>query len=198
MVSLALHGGRTCLDFVNTVDPREPAGQDFLPDYSAIVAWSRRVRLLETAKLARIAARAKGSPRDAARAHRRAIELRELLYPVLRAAADGEAPPPALAERFSRTASALERRRRLVWRDGRWRREIMAVNVLDVPADAVFDDALDLLTTGEHIGRCAGDRCGWLFLDTSKNRSRRWCSMAGCGNRAKARRHYERRRGGRR
>jgi predicted RNA-binding Zn ribbon-like protein len=42
---------------------------------------------------------------------------------------------------------------------------------------------------------CAGDECGWLFLDSSKAGRRRWCSMADCGNRAKARRHYARRHG---
>ncbi|HEV2391667.1 MAG TPA: CGNR zinc finger domain-containing protein [Verrucomicrobiae bacterium] len=36
---------------------------------------------------------------------------------------------------------------------------------------------------------CQGDTCGWLFVDSSKNHSRRWCDMRDCGNRAKARRH---------
>jgi predicted RNA-binding Zn ribbon-like protein len=56
----------------------------------------------------------------------------------------------------------------------------------------VVRDAADLLTSKElnRVGRCADERCGWLFVDTSRNRSRRWCSMESCGNRAKARRHY--------
>ena len=56
----------------------------------------------------------------------------------------------------------------------------------------VVRDAADLLTSREleRVGRCADERCGWLFVDTSRNRSRRWCSMESCGNRAKARRHY--------
>ncbi len=54
--------------------------------------------------------------------------------------------------------------------------------------------AADLLTTAELalVGECAGEGCSWLFLDTSRNRSRLWCSMEDCGNRAKARRHYAR------
>jgi predicted RNA-binding Zn ribbon-like protein len=56
--------------------------------------------------------------------------------------------------------------------------------------------AADLLTNTDllsRVGQCADDRgCGWLFLDLTKNRSRRWCSMRGCGNRAKAQRHYHR------
>jgi predicted RNA-binding Zn ribbon-like protein len=49
-----------------------------------------------------------------------------------------------------------------------------------------------LLTQGQldRLGECPS--CGWLFLDTSKNRRRRWCSMATCGSRDKARRYYER------
>lgn len=194
--NLPLHGGRPCLDFVNSVDPREPQGEDFLPDYAALIAWAKRVRLFGAAELDRIAARAETSPRKAAEAHRRAIELREVLYPVLRALADGGAPSHALAKRFSRAVSTFERRRRLTWTDGEWRWESATpVNVLDRPAQALLDDALDLLTSRQRVGTCAGDRCGWLFLDTSKNHSRRWCSMSGCGNRAKARRHYDRLRG---
>ena len=85
-------------------------------------------------------------------------------------------------------------RRTLVWRDGEWGWETAPVSPLDRPAQMLLDDALDLLTSGQRVGRRAGERCGWLFVDTSKNHSRRWCSMAGCGNRAKARRHSERRR----
>jgi predicted RNA-binding Zn ribbon-like protein len=62
----------------------------------------------------------------------------------------------------------------------------------------VVRDAAELLVGGElrRVGRCCGDSCDWLYLDTSRNRSRRWCDMQSCGNRAKARRHYHRARGG--
>ena len=58
----------------------------------------------------------------------------------------------------------------------------------------VLRSTTDLLTSEDiqRVGVCADDRgCGWLFYDTSRNRTRQWCSMRGCGNRAKARRHYE-------
>ena len=62
----------------------------------------------------------------------------------------------------------------------------------------VARSAADLLTSGElqAVRQCAGRACGWLFLDTSRNRTRRWCDMSVCGNRAKARRHHERLRSG--
>ena len=54
--------------------------------------------------------------------------------------------------------------------------------------------AADLLTSGElgRVRECADEVCGWVFLDMSKNQSRRWCDMKECGNQAKSRRHYER------
>jgi predicted RNA-binding Zn ribbon-like protein len=59
----------------------------------------------------------------------------------------------------------------------------------------IVDAAADLLVRGEpeRIKTCGSATCGWLFLDLSRNRSRRWCDMKDCGNRAKARRHYARR-----
>jgi predicted RNA-binding Zn ribbon-like protein len=59
----------------------------------------------------------------------------------------------------------------------------------------VAKSAADLLAEGDlgRVRKCGSHDCTWLFYDTSKNRSRRWCDMKGCGNRAKARRHYEKR-----
>ena len=191
---LSLYGGRPCLDFVNSVDPRDPpGGKGFLPDYAALLAWCGRIGLLERDELERLGALARSQPSAAAEAYRRAIELRELLYPVLRASAEGLEPPEPLARRFSRRAAAFERSRQLTWEDG-WRWEATPDRPLDLPAHVLLADALDLVTSSVPIRKCAGDRCGWLFVDTSKNHSRRWCSMAGCGNRAKGRRHYSRRR----
>jgi predicted RNA-binding Zn ribbon-like protein len=66
---------------------------------------------------------------------------------------------------------------------------------LDAPLWGVIRSAADLLTSDHQlrlVRQCGGDNCDWLFLDTSKNRTRQWCSMRSCGNRAKARRHYAR------
>lgn len=62
------------------------------------------------------------------------------------------------------------------------------------PAWTAAHDLLDLLRASRtRIRRCDGPGCVLHFYDTSKNGTRRWCSMAGCGNRAKARRNYARR-----
>ncbi|HET6289580.1 MAG TPA: CGNR zinc finger domain-containing protein [Amycolatopsis sp.] len=51
----------------------------------------------------------------------------------------------------------------------------------------------DLLRTGNlaRIRECEGPGCGWIFTDHTRNRSRRWCSSSDCGNRARAKRHYD-------
>ena len=60
----------------------------------------------------------------------------------------------------------------------------------------VARSAAELMTSPDlpFVRECASYDCGWLFMDTTKNRSRRWCDMSTCGNRAKGRRHYERKR----
>jgi predicted RNA-binding Zn ribbon-like protein len=70
--------------------------------------------------------------------------------------------------------------------------------VLELPIWIVARSAADLLVSSEleRVRECAGEKCDWLFLDASRNQSRRWCDMAACGNRAKAQRNYARRRGG--
>jgi predicted RNA-binding Zn ribbon-like protein len=107
----------------------------------------------------------------------------------------GSQPPAADLAAFNAELARSLARSRIVltaegfawdWTDGG--------DALDQMLWPVVRDASDLLTSEEldRVGQCADDRCGWLFLDSSRNRSRRWCSMEDCGNRAKARRHYQR------
>jgi len=72
-----------------------------------------------------------------------------------------------------------------------------ATDSLTAPLRPVVRSAAELLTSDlvDRVRECHGDDCTWLFLDQSRNRSRRWCSMESCGNRAKVRRHYRRRQG---
>lgn len=85
---------------------------------------------------------------------------------------------------------------REVARDGegfswRWR---APVSSLEAPLWPILQSAADLLTSADlaRLRQCNGHNCTWLFLDRSKNKSRRWCDMQICGNRAKSRRHYAR------
>jgi len=127
------------------------------------------------------------------------MRLREAVYRTFAAIAGRRRASPAdlrvLSAEYREAmahATLVESRRRFAWR---------LDEALDAVAWEVARDAVTLLES-ERLGRvkrCPGSGdCGWLFLDASKNGSRRWCSMEGCGNRAKARRHAHRRRFGRR
>jgi predicted RNA-binding Zn ribbon-like protein len=167
--------GSLCLDFVNTVDPRHATPrEERLPDYAAVLDWARQAGI-EAAPL-------EGDP---SRAHEEAIALRETLYAIFGAVARGEAPPE---EALRHLNDELARRPRQITERLAW------APAGDVLAPVAWS-AAELLTSGplERVRECPGDdTCGWLFLDTSRNGSRRWCDMSTCGNRAKARRHYRR------
>jgi predicted RNA-binding Zn ribbon-like protein len=192
-----LIGGVLCLDFVNTVDPRhEPGRREYLDDYAALVAWGVHAGAIETSQDERLREAAAGVPAEAGHVLSRAIRLREALYPLFSRAARGQPPGPddlgVLQAELSRALPHL----RVTWspsgyaRD--WERGSLALDQVLWP---VAWSAAELLVEGplERIRECPGqDTCGWLFLDLSKNASRRWCDMRVCGNRAKARRHYER------
>jgi predicted RNA-binding Zn ribbon-like protein len=69
---------------------------------------------------------------------------------------------------------------------------------LERPWWPVVRSAAELLTSPhllDRLGQCADPQCGWLFLDTSKSRTRKWCDINDCGNRAKQRRFQKKKRG---
>jgi predicted RNA-binding Zn ribbon-like protein len=122
----------------------------------------------------------------------RALELREALYRIFRAAGKGKSPAEGdLAILNSELKASLGRLRIGKDKGGfQWHWKDDALR-LDNPLGPIARSAADLLTHGhalEQVGQCHGDNCGWLFVDLSKNHSRRWCDMRDCGNRAKVRR----------
>jgi predicted RNA-binding Zn ribbon-like protein len=186
---LELVGGRLCLDFVNTVNRTDGRCRDErLRTCSDIFRWSLRLGLIDTATAERLAAEAAAHPRKAALALQSVVEFRDRLWRVL-SRADIEEAERLLPARSRRT---LPRMRAL--RNG----DV----VLDAAGGlagwllaALYGSALEVLTTTEpeRVKVCPGHRCGWLFLDESPARVRKWCSMKACGNRQKAREHYRRR-----
>ncbi|AIO35164.1 hypothetical protein DM39_5176 [Burkholderia cenocepacia] len=123
----------------------------------------------------------------------RALALREALYRLFRAQAEQREPHPddlALLGGFLGEASPRVALARI---DGGYAWRIDARNAtLAGLLSPVLWSATDLLGGARlaKVKRCANDACQWLFIDDSKNGSRRWCSMSSCGNRAKAYRHY--------
>src|SRR5437764_15416921 len=172
-------GGRPCLDLVNTLRSRHDGGVELLTGPDALAEW------LSLAGFTAGPVPVTAGNVLAAKALREAID-RVLLPPevpekmdvdlVNNAAAAAPAPPA-----------------RLVPVDGVLRREVPAPKDPVAAAFAVLAaDAIDLATSDAEVRICAADDCGLRFCDASPRRNRQWCSMARCGNRAKARAHYAR------
>ena len=194
-----LSGGRPALDFANTVDNRPTSRRkDLLRDYGDLAAWARQAGVVPEAGERALLAEAARRPAAAARALARAVALREALYRAFSKLSAGGAPAAAdlaLLESEARLGAA---RGRLAREAGRyaWKSAAPARD-LDRVLWTVVRDAVELLTSDRLalVRECAAIDCGWLFTDESRNRSRVWCDMAVCGNRAKARRHYAKSRG---
>jgi predicted RNA-binding Zn ribbon-like protein len=193
-----LVSGWLCLDFANTVEPRcGPPERDHLHRYADLVAWARHAGALDddaqAVELLRVAAERPA----AAHAHfSRAIAMREAVYEAFAAVARHATPSPGHLGLIQRSYAAAARTATVVAAgDGftwAWPRA-----ELDRPLYPIARSALDLLTTGplERLKMCPDNEgCGWLFVDTTKNRSRRWCSMETCGADVKVRRQTARRR----
>ena len=193
-----LVAGHVALDFVNTLDNRcDPERSvDLLPTYSELVAFAGQYGLVNPAQ-ARVLLAAT-SERQAMLVLDRAIRLREALYQLFRAAISDERPSSEDIETLNASLSEARSRRQLTW-DGKdfvWRYR----GFPDQPASPIWpivEAAAELLSSGDRarIRECSNETCRWLFLDQSKNHSRRWCDMSVCGNRAKARRFHARERG---
>ncbi len=188
-------GGNLCLDYCNTVGgKRGLIAREHLNSYGDFVAWSRQAGLVDRVGAATLAAKADQQPSAAAEVLERAVELREAIYRIFAAVAERKAPAPVdialLNSELARGLGRLQvaRTGRHCDFDWRWAAEPEA---LEYPLGPVAHSAADLLTSEEsrsHVRHCEGDTCGWLFIDASKNHSRRWCDMRDCGNRAKVRR----------
>ena len=190
--------GPVCLDFVNTLDNRPTQPKDLLNRYVDLLYFGQDTGILTEAQVNHFIERSYFAPDVAAETLRSAVEMREAMYGVFSAIVNKQpVPRPALAQLNGKIQYAAEHAR-LVQKNGRFVWEFDALT----PPDRIFDPVLwpiarsgaDLLASDqlEFVRACSSKTCQWLFLDTSKNHRRQWCSMKQCGNRAKARRFYVR------
>jgi predicted RNA-binding Zn ribbon-like protein len=191
-----LIGGRVCLVFANTVGGnRQIYKREYLNNYADLVSWSRHAGLLTDSEAQQLLAEATQHPAEAAAIFERAIILRETIYRIFSAIAADKIPTAADLNVLNEAlAKALAHLRVTPGKTGftwTWHNEPGALDTMLWP---IVRSAGELLTSAQvaQVRECAGDTCSWLFLDTSKNHSRRWCDMKDCGNRAKAKRHYAR------
>ena len=196
---LRLLGGALCLDFVNSIENRAGhAPEDFLTTYPDLVRWGKHAGLVDDATAARLIALGSEDERAAGEALHRALGLRAALHRLFLTIATRRRPDPADLDRLHRayadamsSATLVPEGDRFGW--GWWSDE----QRLDQLLWPVARSAVELLTAGDlrRIKVCENPYgCGWLFYDGSKNGSRRWCSMEGCGSQVKMRRQYAKRR----
>jgi len=194
--NMRLLGGVLCLDFANTANwHKSDHPVELLVEYTDLVDWARHTEIVnddETTTLLRLAAH---RPAEADAVRQRAVALREAIYRIFAAISADERPEVDDLELLNQELQPALSHARIVeaddgftwdWADNR--------QTLDRVLWPVARSAAELLSSAQlnRARQCADDRCGWLFLDMSRNRSRRWCSMDECGNRNKARNYYRR------
>src|SRR5919198_253472 len=190
-----LIGGDLCLDFANTLNGHvEPPSHEYLHDYRDLALWGRHTGILSSRSCKELLDLAEARPVEAEDAFQKAILLRETIFRIFSALALRHKPAEGDINQLNQ-----------VWRDAQRHTQLTPSStgfVLgwdDEPALERFSrliiaSAIHLLTSENirRIHQCAGDHCDWLFVDTSRNHLRRWCSMDECGNRAKMRRRQRR------
>jgi predicted RNA-binding Zn ribbon-like protein len=190
---IELSGGALALDFANTVGGTHVSPtHDHLRSYGDIASFAVLAGALSPSVAKRLAQRAERDPRRAAAVYELGIALRESIWAVFSALASGESPRDVDLALIGDAAAAGAARARLVYdRDGVGWSLPSDGEELERPLWDIARSAADILTSAEQRDRvkeCASTTCEWVFLDRSRNHSRRWCDMSDCGNRAKARR----------
>lgn len=188
--------GQLCLDFLNTLGDRggDPPSEH-LDDYAELVRWTREAGAVDATTAQTLVGESRRHPRVARRVVHRARAVREAVYRIVTAVRNQRSPAVADVDLFNQElAGALANTRLRVGGDGAFELDWSVSVALDRPLWPVLRSAADLLAGGEmsRVKACASDSCEWVFMDESRNRSRQWCQMEVCGNRAKARRHYAR------
>ena len=180
-----LIAGHPALDLVNTLDWRfsNRASEELLASYDDLLQFTRQCGLVRV--------RPSVGRGAGLRVLRRSIELREALAEIFYAGLDRRESAAAARRTVERYFHEVRLHDRLNWTHSphlAW--EPANLPAAELPLWALAASACDLMTSEavERVRACNNPECRWLFLDTSKNRTRRWCDMAVCGNRMKARR----------
>lgn len=196
--SLPLVGGTLCLDFANTSSGRGSAHRlEHLRSYDLLLIWCEHAGVLVASERNRLSRLAAAKPSAAARVLRRALALREAIHAIGAALAHRTSPPGAAVATVNRELGAAMAEARLRCCDGRFLWDwALARPALDQVLWPLARSTAELLTGPIHgrLKQCPGQHCGWIFVDRTKNRRRRWCEMEVCGARAKVRRYRARQR----
>ncbi|MGH9246883.1 MAG: CGNR zinc finger domain-containing protein [Acidimicrobiales bacterium] len=186
-------GSRLSLDLVNTVSwPEHDRRHDWLDRYPNLIAWATEAGMVKRRQAARLLAIGHADDDRAGRVLANVRRQRAVLRDVFSPIVQGHSPSTATIDALNELIGPAAARRRVSRRPLGW--TWLPVEEPEHLTTPVIFDAADLFVAGDHsrLGLCPA--CGWLYYDTTRNRSRRWCDMADCGSRDKARAHYHRHR----
>jgi predicted RNA-binding Zn ribbon-like protein len=191
LATLDLIGGSAALDFANTINSRRAPVHDYLGSYPDVLAWEAKVGLIDDAGRNRLSGLAAVDRPGSVRALRAAHELRDAIYRTFSARTLGALPEePHLRLVLRAHAAAIAGGEPELHADGTlglaWRKPFRLEDAFHPIAHAAGE--LLLGSPMLKLGECPS--CGWLFVDPTRNRSRRWCDMRTCGARSKMRRYY--------
>ena len=189
-----LVGNNLGVDFVNTRIRENGAPKDLLESFEDLVTWAVRAKLLDLSQANALLKEWSGRPK-AAKVFKRALMLREALREMIIDAAQGATIKPSALEGINLIMKEESGYAEVVRIEGGFKKRFHADfsepgRILALIAEAVAD----LLCYGNHayLRKCESPECVLYFYDVTKNHGRRWCSMASCGNRAKAAAFYQR------
>jgi len=194
--TIKLVGGQLSIDFINTVYWRgREIPEEHLNTYQDLLNWSSIASILNEDDARNLSQEGSIQPEASKRVLDRAVELREAIYRIFSAKISGKPASDADITVLNRELREALTRLRLSHDSEKYKLNFgWGGGALDQMLWPIAKAASDVLTSDDldRVRRCAADDCGWLFLDTSRNRSRKWCDMKDCGNRSKARSFYKR------
>lgn len=186
---------RLCIDFINTLSWRgREVPEEELNSYGDLIKWSRQAGIITPQDADKLFQKADRHPTDGKTVLLRAADLRETIYRIFAAIIKGQKPAKEDFAAFNRyLAKTMVLSQIVETKDGfDWDCK-GDKSKMDWVLNLLVRSAADLLVSDElkKLKSCSDPKCAWLFLDNSRNQSRRWCDMKDCGNRAKARRFYQ-------
>lgn len=186
LATLSLDGGWLCLDFINTVSPRQPTGgTEYLRDWNDFVWWVQRVGLFSETEFDVWQKMPPGVMAEV-------WALREGLYEIFRYVAAHQTVHPDHLELLNGFLHETYAHTCLRHTPAGIRRDVDPAPHPEKPLWLIVLSAENLVLSDRLPRVKACDNCGWLFLDTSKNGTRRWCNMLTCGSQTKAKAYYHR------
>ncbi|MEJ2262499.1 MAG: CGNR zinc finger domain-containing protein [Anaerolineales bacterium] len=193
ILEIRLDGGNLSLNFVNTIHDRyEEPLEDYLHNYLDLITWANFADAINSSQKKRLLQRSRENQEEANQVYKDSIQLREAIYQCVVSLINRDEVSAVNMQVINQWLSKAFSNLELAQLDNSfvldWKAENSGLESVLWPIIRSFAD----LVTSDDRGRIKQcSNCGWVFVDNSKNKSRRWCSMETCGNRVKAQRHAD-------